>query len=196
MATMASPAVTASVSQSQVHAAPGDTDAVVWRGNPSQITNLPIFVMCLLFVALGGVGYWALGHYEVDDQPWFVSYVFGVWLTIPVLIGFHSWLRTRCHMFELTTQRLRISTGIFSRQTDELELYRVRDASLKQPFFLRLVGLGNIVINTSDHTTPVVVLGAIRGAKRLREQLRTHVESMRDKKRVRHFDVPDGPGGF
>lgn len=192
---MPAPTATASVSQPQAHAAPIDPDPVVWRGNPSQITNAPMFMLCVLFVALGGVGYWALHHYEVAQLPEWSPYVLGAWVSIPLLVGFQRWLRTRCHMFELTTQRLRVATGVLSRHTHELELYRVRDISLSQPIALRLFGLGNVVLDTTDHTTPVVVLRAVRGAKRLREQVRTHVERMRDKKRVRHVDVGDGPDG-
>ena len=33
----------------------------------------------------------------------------------------------------LTTERLVVSFGVFSRRTDNLELYRVKDLILKQP---------------------------------------------------------------
>jgi hypothetical protein len=66
-----------------------------------------------------------------------------------------------------------------------------------EPFFLRWLGLGNVVITTNDRSTPVITIPAIHSVRELREQLRTHVESCRDRKRVRltelESDSPDAP---
>jgi uncharacterized membrane protein YdbT with pleckstrin-like domain len=91
--------------------------------------------------------------------------------------------------YELTTERLRMRHGVFSKHTDELELYRVRDYKLQQPFFLRIFSLGNIVLQTSDKSHPHVVLTAIPNGEDLREQLRTYVEECRTRKGVRELDV-------
>jgi len=82
-------------------------------------------------------------------------------------------------------RRLLITEGVFSRNTEEVELYRVRDYKLTQPFWLRLFGLGNIVVSTTDNSNPTVVLQAIRDAAGHREEIRKYVEICRDKKRVR-----------
>ena len=52
-----------------------------------------------------------------------------------------------------------------------------------------MVGIGDIVLSTSDTTTPVVVLAAIRDAEAVRERVRALVEQRRDAKRVRELDV-------
>ncbi len=62
---------------------------------------------------------------------------------------------------------------------------------LDQPLFLRLFGLANVVLRTSDRDQPVMVIPAIPNAAELREQLRTSVEARRDKKRVRELDVDE-----
>jgi hypothetical protein len=69
-----------------------------------------------------------------------------------------------------------------------MELYRVKDTTLHEPFFLRLVSLGNVEIVSSDKSTPVLVLPALRNAEALRQQIRKHVEEMRTQKRVRELD--------
>jgi uncharacterized membrane protein YdbT with pleckstrin-like domain len=79
--------------------------------------------------------------------------------------------------------------GVLNKKLDELELYRVRDYKLDQPFFLRLFSLGNIILQTSDRTHPTVVIQAIPDAENLREQLRTYVEACRTRKGVRELDV-------
>jgi uncharacterized membrane protein YdbT with pleckstrin-like domain len=94
-------------------------------------------------------------------------------------------------VYELTSQRLRITRGILNRRLDELELYRVKDYVMEQPLLLRVFGLGNITVVTSDATTPTVALRAIAGATDVREKLRNAVQAERDRKRVRELDVDD-----
>jgi uncharacterized membrane protein YdbT with pleckstrin-like domain len=91
--------------------------------------------------------------------------------------------------FTVTSQRIRIATGVFSRTTQEIELYRVRDTSLAEPFWLRVLGLANLEIRTTDASTPSVTLRAIRGGMQLREQLRAAVEAVRERKGVRTFEA-------
>jgi uncharacterized membrane protein YdbT with pleckstrin-like domain len=40
-------------------------------------------------------------------------------------------------IFELTTQRFRITSGVFTKKTETLELYRVKDIETRQTFFSR-----------------------------------------------------------
>lgn len=133
----------------------------VWEGSPSQVLNIPLFVVCALLF----------------------------WLVVPLLVAFWFWLVLRMTSYELTTERFRIRYGVLNRKMDELELYRVRDYKLDQPFWLRLFGLGNIHLRTSDLTTPSITIRAIPDSEALREQIRTHVEACRVKKGVREFDV-------
>jgi uncharacterized membrane protein YdbT with pleckstrin-like domain len=133
----------------------------LWSGSPSQIINLGPFIG------------WGLL----------------VWLVIPVFIILWRWLETRNLRYELTTERLRVRSGVFNRKLDELELYRVRDYRFEQPFFLRLLGLGNVLLTTADKSNPSVTLRAIRDGEALREQIRNAVEACRVAKRVRELDV-------
>lgn len=136
-------------------------EAPLWNGTPSQLINFPAFVgWGLLF-----------------------------WLVIPIFIIVWKWLVVKCTNYELTTERLKTRYGVFNRKMDELELYRVRDYKLDQPFFLRLFGLANIILQTSDRSNPVVVVRAISNGEQLREQIRNAVEECRVKKRVREVDL-------
>lgn len=132
----------------------------VWAGTPSQVINLPTFVVCVLLF----------------------------FLVVPVFYALWRWLVVKFTKYELTTERLRTRYGVLNRKTDELELYRVRDFKLDEPFFLRLFSLGNIILQTSDRSHPTVVIRAIPHGERLREMIRTHVEACRVAKRVREVD--------
>jgi uncharacterized membrane protein YdbT with pleckstrin-like domain len=136
-------------------------EQTVWRGHPSHVMNLGLYLICFLTC----------------------------WLVVPIFIALWKWLETRCLVYELTTERLKQSHGIFNKRVDELELYRVRDLAIEQPFFLRMFSLANIVLDTSDKTTPRVVLKALPDAQNLADSIRQHVEVQRQRKNVRELDV-------
>ena len=95
--------------------------------------------------------------------------------------------------YEITSQRVRWRRGIFTKRTDELELYRVQDVTTIEPLSLRMVGAGNVRITSGDSTTPVLELKAVKDPQRLREHLRTHVEECRQRRGVRVTEY-DNPG--
>jgi uncharacterized membrane protein YdbT with pleckstrin-like domain len=136
-------------------------ETLLWRGTPSQLVNL----------------------------PWYVLWVLLFWLVIPLFILLWQWLVIRTTVYELTSERLKLRRGVLNKHLDEVELYRVRDYQLEQPFLLRLFGLGNILLRTSDRSHPSVRLRAIRDGERLYERIRSAVEQCRSRKGVRELDV-------
>jgi uncharacterized membrane protein YdbT with pleckstrin-like domain len=133
----------------------------LWRGTPSQLVNL----------------------------GWYILWLLLSWLVIPLFILLWQWLVIRTTVYELTSERLKLRSGVLNKHLDEVELYRVRDYKFEQPFFLRLFGLGNIVLQTSDRSHPRVRLRAIREGEALYEQIRGAVEQARARKGVRELDV-------
>lgn len=109
----------------------------------------------------------------------------GCLLILPIPWALGRWVQRRNHLVEITTERLRTSTGVFSKKVEELELYRVRDTTFVQPFILRLFGVGNLQLTTDDATTPTVLLAGIPADQALRDKLRKAVETCRDRKRTR-----------
>lgn len=158
-------------------------EKVIFRGSPSQILNADVLGISAVIVAALVVGGIFLSRWVLAGLP--IVLAFAGW----------KWIQLRSRIYELTTERLRVMQGVITRRTEELELYRVVDVSLVEPFFLRWLGLGNLVITTNDRSTPVVTIPAIRDVRRLREELRTWVEACRDRKRVRltelESDNPD-----
>ncbi len=133
----------------------------IWQGTPSQVVNLGSFILLGLFF----------------------------WLVIPLFVMLWRWLVVKNTKYELTTERLRMRYGVFNKVSNELELYRVRDYKLEQPFFLRVFSLSNIVLTTSDKSHPRVVIEAINDGEELREKLRKYVEICRTRRGVREVDI-------
>jgi uncharacterized membrane protein YdbT with pleckstrin-like domain len=152
-------------------------EQTVFKGSPSLVIHLGRFTLCgLVFIAC------LVGGFLIPQPYSFV--LFGLAL-VALIYAAVQWALVKSRVYEVTTERIRISSGILSRRTDELELYRVKDTTLIEPLFMRLLSLGDIEISTHDVSTPIVRLDAIKGARRLREELRKNVEACRDKKRVR-----------
>lgn len=139
-------------------------DATLWTGRSSQWLNLKTYLVAAL----------------------------GFWLVIPLLFALGRYLEVRCRVYELTSERLRVSRGVLSKRIDELELYRVKDISVDRPFWLRLFGLGSLVLDTSDHTTPQVVIAALPDYDALRARLRERVETRRRERGVTEVDFTAG----
>ncbi|MDB6003687.1 MAG: hypothetical protein JWR15_674 [Prosthecobacter sp.] len=162
----------------------------LWSGHTSQWVHFWYYFFCLLLA--GGIGFAATVFGLATAGIGALGYVA---LVIPLMMWLIRWWATKCTTYELTSQRLRIRSGILSKRTDEMELFRVRDYTMEQPFLLRLVGLGNMTLITSDATTPTLAMRAIPGIEVVREKLRTAVQNERDRKRVRQMDVDNVEDG-
>jgi len=77
----------------------------------------------------------------------------------------------------------------FTKATDTLELYRVKDIEKRKPFLSRLVGVENVQLNTSDTSSPFVFIEAVPSSVGLADKLRNQVEIIRQQKRVREIDI-------
>ena len=136
-------------------------EQTVWRGTSSQWKNFGTYLLCGLFS----------------------------WLIVPIFIGLARYLQTKNKIYELTTERLKITEGVFSKITDTLELYRVKDVETRQPFLYRMFGVENVQLNTSDTSSPVVFIEAIPSTVALSDKIRNQVEAIRQQKGVREIDV-------
>src|SRR5215469_2523533 len=139
----------------------GAAEEIVWRGTSSQWKNFGVYLLCGLFC----------------------------WLLVPIVFALVYYFRTKCKVFELTTQRFKITSGVFTKKTETLELYRVKDIETRQPFLSRLVGIENVQMTTSDASSPVVLVDAVPSSVGFADKLRNQVESIRQQKRVREIDI-------
>ncbi len=159
-----------------------DEENVVWKGKSNQLINFWPFLICLLIVGLfvGGA---------------FLNPFIAVGAVIPLAYAFWVWLTTRCRVYELTNERMRVYSGVLNQEIDEVELYRVKDTKILRPIWLRIFGLSSVELDTSDRALPKLELEAVSNGRELRENIRKYVEITRDKKRVREVDFEAGEDG-
>jgi len=156
------------------------SEEVLWKGSPSQVLNLGKYFVALLLV---------IGIAIAGLMPGLQL----LWAALILPIGWMLWtfIETKSVRHELTTERIRMSRGIFNQKLDDVELYRVKDTSMERPFWYRVFGLSTLIIETSDRSQPHIEIKAIHNGDELRETLRKQVEFWRDKKRVREVDMDE-----
>lgn len=129
-----------------------------------------------------------------QNLGWFLSCL----LLIPIPWAIWRWLVVKNTVFTLTTERLRMRRGVLNRTTDDLELYRVRDTRFEQTFWERMFGVGEVILYTTDASTPEVHIPWLKDAELLREAVRKFAEARRDAKGVRALEsgnaTPSGEG--
>lgn len=76
-------------------------------------------------------------------------------------IGLYRYWQARLTIYSLDAEVLHISTGIFLRRTDSLELYRVKDYVVTRNLMMQLFSLMNLTLLTTDLTGPVIILRGI-----------------------------------
>jgi len=163
-------------------------EETVWRGTSSQLKNLGLFLTCVLacgIIILITVFTWRSASEPVRS----IGLYFLSLLIVPIFIALVRYLQTKNKVYLLTTERLKTSRGVLNKATDTLELYRVKDLEMQQPFWSRMCGLENVRINTTDLSNPLVVIDAIPIALGLGDKIRNAVENVRMQKRVREIDI-------
>lgn len=94
-------------------------------------------------------------------------------------------------VYELTEEKLLITTGIFNLREDEVRLYRIMDVTLKRSFGERLFGLGTIHCCSADRSTPEFDIRRIKKPREVKEQLSSLIEAERMAKRVSSREFMD-----
>ncbi len=91
------------------------------------------------------------------------------------------WSFTR---YALNDEKLIIDTGLFSRNEEEIRLYRIMDVTLRRSLWERLFGLGTIHCCSGDKSTPEFDILHIKDAKNVKEMLSGMIEEARKERMV------------
>jgi uncharacterized membrane protein YdbT with pleckstrin-like domain len=86
--------------------------------------------------------------------------------------------------FTITTQRVRVERGLFSKMQDNVELFRVDHFDVIKPLGMRLLGLCRVQLHSSDPEMPVVDLFGIPGLEAMADTLRECSLRERARRRV------------
>jgi hypothetical protein len=100
-----------------------------------------------------------------------------VWRGAPDQIT--SPVASRTTSYVLTTERLRVDSGVLGRKSDSLDLFRVKDVQVKKSLAQRARGKGDVTITSTDPSTPHFVLASVQDPDTVAETLRKLVSDAR-----------------
>ncbi len=110
---------------------------------PSSKLLKPVYTLSFVLIAIA-YGY---NNNRTDRQDW---------LVIPplLLLGWTVFRHIKLRFTSLTVagRRLRYDVGMLSRSTRTMELAKVQDVHVNQTLFQRILGLGNLSIESAGET--------------------------------------------
>ena len=128
------------------------------------------------------VTYWSekasMRDFIVNPFHWFFTVVtFGIYLILVYLARLYT-------RYTLTSERLKITSGLLAKRVDEVELFRIKDTKVAQSFLERLVGIGTITVVSTDESG-VFEMSKLPNPVDRREQLRKLSNAARKEHGVR-----------
>ena len=104
-----------------------------------------------------------------------------------VLMYIYKFLYIKSMSYKITREQIVYTRGVFTITTDNIELYRVKDFTVKRPFLMRIINTMNFSLITSDKTHPILDMVGIPKSN-IDQVVRKLVEEQRRIKGVREFD--------
>lgn len=160
---------------------------------PSQLVNLPVFMLGILLVPVlflldDLIQHYLPSGYIIDK---FAPYILNMPVNLAILFIFYlgyNILKVYCTRYVISPEEFRYYSGILRRKYEFIELYRLKDYKIDEPIIHRIFGLGNLTIFTSDKTTPVFKMEAVKKPQDKYKTLRGLVEQNRKAKHVFEVD--------
>jgi len=146
-------------------------EETVWEGHYSGRNFLGRMIFGGLLVVLWLYLFFSLGRGAQGDEAsgwsfWTITVglvVLAYWANL----GYRYLRAHRGHHYRLTNRRLFVTTGFFSRRVDQLELLRIKDVYIQQSMLGDWLGIGNVVVISSEQTLPKAYLLGIDEPRRI-----------------------------
>lgn len=100
------------------------------------------------------------------------------------LYGWYKYFYICSIKYVLTNNALQMTTGLFSRRMDSLELFRIKDYVITQSVLMRFAGLMNMTLISTDLTNNTLTMSGISFAPELVEQFREAVRVARQNNKI------------
>jgi uncharacterized membrane protein YdbT with pleckstrin-like domain len=112
------------------------------------------------------------------------------WIAVVLTLGLawvYYWLKAIGTRYEITSQRVRIERGIFSKIKDSIEVFRIDHFDVHKPLGMRLLGHCLLHLRSSDTSYATVILYGIPDLEQLADTLRECSLRERTRRRLTTF---------
>ena len=96
----------------------------------------------------------------------------------------YYWVRSIAITYVITSQRVRIEQGIFSKLKESVELFRIDHFDVHKPLGMRLVGQCRLHLRSSDAEFSNIMVYAIPDLEQLGDRLREYSLQERTRRKV------------
>ena len=131
------------------------------------LKTLPLIGLGIVFLLLA----WQL-------SPFFLFFSLAV-----IGMAWYRFIFIRNCRYIVTREVIRISRGIFFKRTDQLEMFRIKDYIITQPFLMQMFRLMDVTLKSTDPENPVIWLRGIPESDII-DTIRDHVQDARHHNRI------------
>ena len=154
-------------------------EETLWQGNPSWLLLIGKVIAMVVTVIAIPLAAWFFATKTPDraNSNEFMQWgwrITGLLVLIQLISFLMALARLRSTIYTVTNQRVMIETGMVSKNLSEIDLRYIDDTQFHQGVADRMLGIGNVMIISSDKATPTYVLRGLRDPRALREMVRTN----------------------
>jgi hypothetical protein len=155
---------------------PANPGEVLFSGKPTLWVMTGAFLKGGTLLAIAGVIiFWHIErftwlHLLPSQAAAFGKYRFlaGLALGLAVIaVLFYKAMKVRMTHYEVSADRIEYGTGLIDRKVDNLDMFRVVDIKLRRSFFDCVVGVGTVLLTTTDKSHPEFAFEKVRDARGL-----------------------------
>jgi uncharacterized membrane protein YdbT with pleckstrin-like domain len=141
-----------------------ETEKDLFSGHPALVYSVGQLLPFLVLAIAAGVAI-ALGAA--------VPYALLGFVVLCGVVCLRYYSKSRSIHFEITTQRIKLTSGMLSKVQESLELFRIDHFEFRQPLGMRLLGQSALHVYSSDAEISKFFIYAVPNLETLSEELRT-----------------------
>jgi uncharacterized membrane protein YdbT with pleckstrin-like domain len=148
-------------------------EIAIWEGKPSQWMNFKTYIYCILM---------AVAVIIVLCSPVKFKWLFALLLIYPAVRALFAWYELYSVSYKLTEARILHREGVFNRVTTETKLSEIKEVLLIEPWYKRIIGLGDIRLNITSFSESYITVSGIRNAEKIKELFNKTIERQHTEK--------------
>jgi membrane protein YdbS with pleckstrin-like domain len=149
-------------------------EQLIYKGPISRIVIVKHAFFFVLLMAIAIAIYFAGSKFTsgIPEVDRFVPYIAAALVVLTSIAFLRRWIIWRSMVYTVTSSRIEYEYGVFSKNVQNMDLWRVDDIAFKQGLVGRIFGFGTIVVLSSDQSDPVLRIGPLANARAVYDVLK------------------------
>jgi len=156
-------------------------DKLLIETHPSYAAIAGSFIVAIVVLTVAAFVAFGIAEPYTGWIGFSLAVIVLLWLGIKIMA-------IRCTNYRISADRIEYERGIFSRSTDNLDMFRVTDLKMHRTLLDRLFNIGTVEILSSDETHPVFFLVSIPNPREAYDLLKQISLSADRRRGVIHYE--------